>query len=160
MLDINEVLNIELLDDYIDQKNNLLNETITTYNDLCKRYKSFVKEYNEGLNSLSDTLTKKIENMHKMVDTFYSQYEALISKINDLEKSLNESDSRFNGDITKEVQDKLLTKLKSELESAKSNVKKMLDTYIEDFENSQKLLEKSISKLEKLRGKVINNINN
>lgn len=159
MLDINEVLNIELLDDYIDQKNNILNETITTYNDLCKRYKSFVKEYKDGVGSLSDTLAKKIENMHKMVDTFYTSYDSLINKINELEKSLSEKDSRFSGDITNEVQNKLISKMERELHSAKFNVKKMLDAFIEDYTNSQKLLEKSISKLEKLRGKLINNIN-
>ena len=53
------------------------------------------------------------------------------------------------------VPDELLNKLKNELDVAKKNVGSILDSYIKEYDEAQRQLDKAISKLQKLKAKVI-----
>lgn len=158
MININEALNIELIDEYIDLKNNNLNNIIKNFNDIIKKYKMFTKEYDEAISSLSDYLNKKVESLHNTIESFMTSYESIENKILALENELLTQNDNFKGDITNHVQEELMTYLKQQLDEVKNNVKKILDNYIVEFEKCQKILEKSISKLQKLKEKTVKNI--
>lgn len=158
MLDVNEALSLEKLDDYISEKNEKLNQEILEYNDLTKKYRSFVNQYKESMLSLSDSLNKKIESMHNMIDSFISSYELLAHKIDNLEAELLKHNDSFNGEISKGIEEELLAKMTRELKEVKKQVEKLLDSYINEYNECQKQIDKSISKLQKLKTKIIKNI--
>lgn len=158
MLDVNEALSLEKLDDYISEKNEKLNQEILEYNDLAKKYRSFVNQYKESMLSLSDSLNKKIESMHNMIDSFISSYELLAHKIDSLEAELLKHNDSFNGEISKGIEEELLAKMTRELKEVKKQVANLLDSYINEYNECQKQIDKSISKLQKLKTKIIKNI--
>ncbi|MBS1477343.1 MAG: hypothetical protein HP024_05325 [Acholeplasmatales bacterium] len=158
MLDVNEALSLEKLDDYISEKNEKLNQEILEYNDLAKKYRSFVNQYKESMLSLGDSLNKKIESMHNMIDSFISSYELLAHKIASLEGELLKHNDSFNGEISKGIEEELLAKMTRELKEVKKQVANLLDSYINEYDECQKQIDKSISKLQKLKTKIIKNI--
>lgn len=159
MIDVKEALNIELLDSYIDSKNESLNEIIALYNDLIKKYKGFVKNYKDTTSSLSELISKKSEALYEQMNDFYNSFESINSKISSLKNNLINKSSRFEGDITLSVENKLLLKLEEELKLRKENVKALIDSYINEFKESQKAIDKALSKLSKLKNKELKNIN-
>lgn len=158
MLDVNEALSLEKLDDYISEKNEKLNQEVLEYNDLAKKYRSFVNQYKESMLSLSDSLNKKIESMHNLIDSFISSYELLVHKIASLEVELLKHNDSFNGEISKGIEEELLAKMTRELKEVKKQIANLLDSYINEYNECQKQIDKSISKLQKLKTKIIKNI--
>lgn len=157
MIDVVEALNIEEIDSYIDSKNKSLNDTISLYNELIKNYRTFVSNYNDSLESISDTITKKIDLLYDNMNNFLNGYDNLVKKIDEAKSGLLES-KNFNGDVTKDINQKLISKLEKELEVAKGNVIRLIDSYIEEFKQSQKLLDKAQSRLTRLKQKELKNI--
>lgn len=155
MIDVKEALSLEHLDNYIDKKNEKLNQEIFEYNDLIKKYRLFISQYKEGMASLTDTLGHKVEGLHNMIDTFISSYELLNNKINGLEEELLGHDKEYEGEVSLNIEHELLNKLKNELDVAKKNVGSILDSYIKEYDEAQRQLDKAISKLQKLKAKVI-----
>ena len=141
MLDVNEALSLEKLDDYISEKNEKLNQEIL--------------EYKESMLSLSDSLNKKIESMHNMIDSFISSYELLAHKIDSLEVELLKHNDSFNGEISKGIEEELLAKMTRELKEVKKQIVNLLDSYINEYDECQKQIDKSISKLQKLKTKIM-----
>ena len=159
MIDVKEALNLELLDDYIELKIISLNKEINEYNDLLKKYRLFVAQFNEEVSSLSDMLSKKIEGVHNMIDSFISSYESLSKKIEELENSILSHNEAFSGQMTGEIESKLLKKLNDELQKVKKNCYEIICTYIKEYDNCKKMIDKAISKLQRLASKDIKNIN-
>lgn len=157
MIDVSEAIQIEEIDSYIDLKNKSLNETITLYNELIKNYKAFVTNYNKELESITDTISKKIDQLYDNMNNFLNSYDTLVKKIDEAKKEVLES-KEYSGVISKEINEKLILKLEQELERAKENVTRLIDSYIEDFKQSQKLLDKASSRLSRLRQKELKNI--
>lgn len=155
MLDVKEALNLELLDDYITSKANSLNQEIMEYNDLTKKYRLFVTQYKEGISSLADALGKKVEGIHNMIDSFVTSYEAINNKIKDLEAELLRHNHDYEGEISAEVENVLLEKLNNEVVYAKKKVNELLDSYIKEYDEYKKLLDKAITKLQRLKSKEI-----
>ncbi len=157
MIDVLEAIQIEEIDSYIDLKNKSLNETITLYNELIKNYKAFVNNYNKELESITDTLSKKIDLLYDNMNNFLNSYDTLVKKIDEAKKEVVES-KEYSGNISKEINEKLILKLEQELARAKENVVRLIDSYIDDFNQSQKLLDKASSRLSRLRQKELKNI--
>lgn len=157
MIDVLEAIQIEEIDSYIDLKNKSLNETITLYNELIKNYKAFVTNYNKELESITDTLSKKMDLLYDNMNNFLNSYDTLVKKIDEAKKEVVES-KEYSGNISKEINEKLILKLEQELARAKENVVRLIDSYIDDFKQSQKLLDKASSRLSRLRQKELKNI--
>ncbi len=157
MIDVVEALNIEEMDSYIEYKNKSLNDTISLYNELIKNYKSFVNSYNDSLVSITDTLLKKIDLLYDNMNNFLNTYDNLVKKINEAKEELLNS-REYSGDISKEINQELIAKLEAELERAKASVLTLIDSYIEDFKQSQKLIDKAQSRLSRLKQKELKNI--
>ena len=93
-----------------------------------------------------------------MIDSFISSYELLAHKIDSLEVELLKHNDSFNGEISKGIEEELLAKMTRELKEVKKQVANLLDSYINEYDECQKQIDKSISKLQKLKIKIIKNI--
>ena len=79
----------------------------------------------------------------------------IVNKINGLEEELLGHDKEYEGEVSLNIEHELLNKLKNELDVAKKNVGSILDSYIKEYDEAQRQLDKAISKLQKLKAKVI-----
>lgn len=153
MININDVYELESLEDYINLKNDDLNEIVKNYNELLKKYKFFTSSYKENILSITDFLNKKMDVIYNMIDSFKTQSSNLEEKLNSLSCEILEYKYKDTSSLTSSLEEKLINKISKELDIIKSNFNNSISSYLNEFEEAQKQIDKAISKLNKLKNK-------
>lgn len=153
MINIKDVYELESLEDYINLKNEDLNKIVLSYNELIKKYKFFISSYKENIISITDFLNKKLDTIYNMIDSFKNQSNNLELELKNLSEEIVKHKYESNNNLSSIIEEKLINKLSKELDIIKLNFENIISSYLNEFEDGKKQIDKAISKLTKLKNK-------